>query len=96
MKVGDVSCFDSRTMHAGTENRAPGTRRAMFYLSFRNPLISDPWNPTSLSPCFTNVITLNDLRGSGAKKKAKVLAKADPRPAGGGKKKKSAGFASSR
>ena len=98
LNVGDVSCFDSRTLHAGTANRAPGTRRAMFYLSFRNPRITDPGNPPSLRPCFTNGLTLNDLRGSGARKKAKLLAKADPRPAGGGKKKKkkSAGFASSR
>ena len=98
LKVGDVSCFDSRTLHAGTANRAPGTRRAMFYLSFRNPRIADPGNPPSLRPCFTNGLTLNDLRGAGARKKAKVLAKADPRPAGSKskKKKKGAGFASSR
>ena len=97
LNVGDVSCFDSRTLHAGTANRAPGTRRAMFYLSFRNPRITDPGNPPSLRPCFTNGLTLADLRGNSAKKKAKALAKADPRPAGGGKKKKKgAGFASSR
>ena len=52
LNVGGVSCFDSRTLHAGTANRAPGTRRAMFYLSFRNPRITDPGNPPSLRPCF--------------------------------------------
>ena len=79
-------------LHAGTANRAPGTRRAMFYLSFRNPRITDPGNPPSFRPC---LLSLNDLRGS-RQEEGQGHGQADPRPAGGGKKKKALGFASGR
>lgn len=93
LKVGDVSVFDSRTLHAGTANRAPGTRRAMVYLSFRNPRVAEPGNPPSIRPCFVNGLTLGDLRGSSARKKARTLAKDDVRPAAAKpKKKKGGGF----
>jgi ectoine hydroxylase-related dioxygenase (phytanoyl-CoA dioxygenase family) len=94
LSIGDVSVFDSRTLHAGTANRAPGTRRAMFYLSFRNPRVADPGNPQSIRPCFANGLTLSDLRGNSAKKKAKTLARDDIRPAASKlkKKKKKGGF----
>ena len=87
LNAGDVSVFDSRTLHAGTANRAPGTRRAMFYLSFKHPDVADPGNPASIRPCFAGGVTLADLRGNDAKRLVKTLAKADPRAPAAAKKK---------
>jgi hypothetical protein len=43
--AGDASCFDSRILHCGGANAHPdrgGKTRALFYVSFRNPLAAQP------------------------------------------------------
>ena len=40
--------YDSRLLHCGSANRMKNTNRAIFYFSFRNPLIFNPGNPPSI------------------------------------------------
>ena len=91
LRAGDVSMFDSRNLHCGTANRAEGTRRGLFYLTFKHPAVIDPGNPPSLRPCFRGGLTLADLRSRDARAKVDALAEADVRaapPAPPPKKKK--------
>ena len=79
LRAGDVSLFDSRNLHCGTANTAEGTRRGLFYLTFKHPAVDDPGNPPSLRPCFRGGLTLADLRSEQARDRVAALAAADPR-----------------
>lgn len=88
--AGDVSVFDGRTLHAGTANASPESRRALFYMTFKHPDVGDPGNPPSIRPCYAGGgLALRDLRGgAGLAKKVGALAEGDARPPAPRKKKK--------
>ena len=61
---GDVSIFDSRTIHCGTANVDSTRSRCLFYFSFLHPDIDDPQNPGSIRPAYDSRLTLTDLRSA--------------------------------
>ena len=71
--------LDSRTLHAGTANRAPGTRRAMFCPVLPKPTRIPGIHHHSDRASRTVSLFWKRFTGSSARKKAKLLAKEDPR-----------------
>lgn len=62
LSAGDVSVFDSRCLHAGSEN-VSDTRRAMCYFTFANPRADlSGVTPGSIRPHARGKFTLKDLR----------------------------------
>jgi ectoine hydroxylase-related dioxygenase (phytanoyl-CoA dioxygenase family) len=66
LNIGDATLFDSRTIHAGAENRsAKGKRRILFYFSFANSSKEarlENIKPGSLLPEARGKYTLKDFR----------------------------------
>jgi hypothetical protein len=60
LNTGDVSVFDSRTMHCGGCNK--GSTRALFYVSFRNPRAKMPIGNVGSIRSDVKPITLRELR----------------------------------
>jgi len=58
--LGDVSIFDSRTVHCGTANLSEKSRY-LFYVSFLDPRVPDPGNPGSIRPAYDHRLSLADL-----------------------------------
>mmetsp|Transcript_13054 Transcript_13054/g.52282 ORF Transcript_13054/g.52282 Transcript_13054/m.52282 type:complete len:215 (+) Transcript_13054:572-1216(+) len=89
--AGDVSMFDSRTLHCGTANVDwnANRSRALFYVSFKRADVVDPGNPGSIRPCYDGALALGDLRDQFAVSTTKraipplfeALSRHDDRPA---------------
>jgi len=63
LNVGDVSCFDSRTLHCGSANaKHGGSTRALFYVSFMNPRAAQPIGTAGSLRRDVKPLTLGSLR----------------------------------
>ena len=68
LNVGDVSCFDSRTLHCGSANaKQDGSTRALFYVSFLNPRAAQPIGTAGSLRSDVKPITLMGLRAKVSK-----------------------------
>jgi ectoine hydroxylase-related dioxygenase (phytanoyl-CoA dioxygenase family) len=57
---GSCGIFDSRLLHCGGANTSP-TSRAIFYISFKSPKITNPGNPGSIRRDYISKFTLSEL-----------------------------------